>query len=77
MTAVFPSSTSITCCTSNLKSWRSVERRGVPVGPRWRRHAMFQGGLCLGVFSHNKQLKYLTMGALCESFLHLLLSRGV
>lgn len=28
MTAVFPSSTSITCCTSNLKSWRSVERRG-------------------------------------------------
>lgn len=28
MTAVFPSSTSITCCTSNLKSWRSVERSG-------------------------------------------------
>lgn len=27
MTAVFPSSTSITCCTSSLKSWRSVERR--------------------------------------------------
>lgn len=34
MTAVFPSSTSITCCTSNLKSSRSVKRTE---GAGWRR----------------------------------------
>lgn len=59
MTAVFPSSTSITCCTSNLKSWRSVERReGVDGGDmQCFRVACI---LCFGVFSHNKQLQKLT-----------------
>lgn len=79
MTAVFPSSTSMTCCTSNLKSWRSGERRE---GAGWAsmeergRQCDISGwasGWCLSVFGHNQQLQEAhTLGVLwgrSESFL--------
>lgn len=83
MTAVFPSSTSITCCTSNLKSWRSVERRE---GAGWAsmadrgRQCDISGWACASVslvtINSSKKLTHCSGGAPSPSS-NLSVSRGV